>query len=138
MEINFKTHNGLCPYFTYDNTKFFIQDERQGNDWKYSLCSRNLEKQVYNFKTIEDAKEFLDNMNARLKEIYQSHEYWVDSIHIYKLTNQNNKNIKITVIYDFVQKSGWFDNYLDCLKWSKEYVAKLIKSEEPEQIQMLI
>ena len=137
MEITFKAENGHCPYFIYENTRFYIQDEKQSDQWEYSLCSMKLEKHVYNFKTIEEATEFLDNIKAHLEARFSASELWKTKTHIYSLQKDKN-NIKITERLDYKQESGWFDSYLDCLKWSKEYVAKIIKASEPEQLMMSI
>jgi hypothetical protein len=137
MDITFKAENGMCPYFIYNDTKFYIQDQRQGNEWKYCLCSFKLEDQVYNFEDIKKAKEFLESKEAVFKYSYSPGDFYTSRRYNFVI-KQNESKIKIIQRFNSEYESGWFDNYLDCLNWSKEYVAKTIKLSEPEQLMILI
>lgn len=138
MEINFKSKNGYCPYFLYKNIKFYIQDEKQDDDYKYSLCSVNTETESFIFDSKLGLKEFLESKDATFKYNFTDRDVYKNSKNLFITEKSDSGKIKVKSRFDFKQESGWFDNYSDCLKWSKEYVSKLIKASEPEQLAMSV
>jgi len=131
MQVNFKAHDGFCPYFEYENIKYFIQERKVDNDWKYTLCSRNTRKEIKSFADKKEAFEWLISIKAMYIDSFGELQLWRKINKIYIL----EKNI-VAVKDDFNEISEYFDNYAECLKFSKQYVTQKIKESEPEQLQI--
>ena len=60
MEVNFRAERGLCPYFIYGNTKFFIKDSRDTRGmWVYTLYSKSLKKELMQFENQQEAVAYI-------------------------------------------------------------------------------
>ena len=133
MEIAFRTEKGMCPRFCYGTTVFYIQDSKDyKGDWVYSLCFKENGEEVLKFETHDEAVDHV----RKLKSVKNT--YGTGNTLLFTSVNYN-----YIVVGNVVKKrktptplSGDFDSYLECLNFSKKYVADYIKEQEQEQISM--
>jgi hypothetical protein len=133
MNITFRAENGMCPRFCYDTTVFYIQDRRASTgDYLYSLWSKEDKEEIIKFETHDEACEYAKKIKGA------KCEYWSCNTRLYTSVNYN-----YIVVGNVVKKretptplSGEFDSYLECLNFSKKYVADHIKRQEPEQVSL--
>lgn len=134
MEINFRSENGLCPYFIYKDTKFFIRDTKEGNNYTYSLCLKNTKDITKHFESPKEAYAYVNSKN-----------------NIRKICEHDGKTLFSNYINEYIVDgdiinihcaaravSGDFDKYIDCLKFAKEYVENFIKAAEPQQLELSV
>lgn len=131
QDIKFSGKNGDCPYFIYENNRFFIKDEKVGEKWKYSLYVKNIEEHIINFKTHKEVIEYIKNID-KIKLITK---YGDKSLYETKGKNYivNKNEILIKDMAEFIALD--FDSYMECLKFAKKYVAEFIRKHE-RQISM--
>lgn len=128
QDIKFSGKNGDCPYFIYDDYKFFIQNSKVGNEWKYSLYMKDLKSDTLTFTTDKEALNYIKSID-KIKFVYSSefqNLQLYETIHKDYILNKNKINIKNKP--EFIALD--FDSYVDCLKFAKKYVAEFIKKHE--------
>ncbi len=134
MEINFRSECGLCPYFIYKDTKFFIRDTREGKDYVYSTYLKNLKTTTEHFNSHKEACTYVNSKN-NIRKICE-HD---GKILFTNYINEYIVNGDVVDIHCAARSvSGNFDKYIDCLNFSKEYVANFIKVAEPQQLELSI
>ncbi len=139
MEITFTNKNGMCPFFIHNDIKYYIQDTRDNHEdgYKYCLMKKKLDKETFGIKKIEDLQIFLDK--EKTKHVYSNFNGST------KLYGNKNHYFKVDygLLFHRVTKFhreefllGSYDSYLTCLNDSKEYIERIIKLSEPEQISL--
>ena len=132
MIVNFRTRDGLCPYFQYEDNIFHIQDEKIHNEYLYSLYhkKKNSEKVKY-FKSHEEAIKYANEEHKAsfiYKDEYKSLYSSITANYIIDPTGKTTIRQKPRCV------SKKFENYIDCLYYAKKYVENFIKEQEPQQI----
>jgi hypothetical protein len=136
MEITFKAHDGLCPYFIYGDIKFFIQDRKDtGGNWTYSLYSKSLKKEEV--KTFMSHKEALIYVNS-IKGVRKVGEHGGKMLFSNILSDYIINDKTVSVRRSARPLSGDFNKYSECLKFAKKYVADYIKMLEPRQLELIL
>lgn len=128
QDIKFSGKNGDCPYFIYDDYKFFIQDSKVGNKWKYSLYMKDLKSDTLTFATDKEALNYIKSID-KIKFVYSSefqNLQLYETIHKDYILNKNKINIKNKP--EFIALD--FDSYVECLKFGKKYVSEFIKKHD--------
>jgi hypothetical protein len=128
QDIKFSGKNGDCPYFIYDDYKFFIQDSKVGNEWKYSFYMKDLKSDTLTFATDKEALNYIKSID-KIKFVYSSefqNLQLYETIHKDYILNKNKINIKNKP--EFIALD--FDSYVECLKFGKKYVSEFIKKHD--------
>jgi hypothetical protein len=128
QDIKFSGKNGECPYFIYDDYKFFIQDSKVGNEWKYSLYMKDLRSDTLTFATDKEALNYIksiDKIKFVCSSEFQNLQLY-ETIHKDYILNKNKINIKNKP--EFIALD--FDSYVECLKFGKKYVSEFIKKHD--------
>ena len=126
QDIKFSGKNGDCPYFIYEDYKFFIQDSKVGSDWKYSLYMKDLKSDTLTFATDKEALNYIKSID-RIKYVCSSSNLSLyETIHKDYIINSNKINIKNKPEFIALE----FDSYVECLKFAKKYVAEFIRKHE--------
>lgn len=126
MTINFRANDGLCPYFETGNLRFYIQDHKQGGEYKFALMVKKTWRIV---KKSQHKGSWLCGVVERyLKKTKYKRSYALSYSYTVYETNNNMFYVKDKeLIIRPVEKllAGWFDSYHECLNYSK----KLIEDE---------
>lgn len=128
QDIKFSGKNGDCPYFIYDDYKFFIQDSKVGSEWKYSLYMKDLKSDTLTFATDKEALNYIksiDKIKFVCSSEFQNLQLY-ETIHKDYILNKNKINIKNKP--EFIALD--FDSYVECLKFGKKYVSEFIKKHD--------
>ena len=132
MNVNFRTRDGLCPYFEYEDNIFHIQDEKINNEYEYSLHHKKMHSEkVKNFKNLEEAIKYVTEEHKASFAYKYEDELLYSSITANYIIDPEGKT---TIREKSRCVSKKFVSYIDCLYYSKKYVANFIKEQEPQQI----
>lgn len=131
MKVTFRTENGCCPYFIWQDTMFYIQDRTDfKGHYTYALYCKSTEpEKVMEFSNKEEVRKYIQSNQLRIA--YSSGErcLYRDRLREYIVEGT-------TVIVKLKPKmlSDEFPKYLDCLEYAKQYVADYIGRQKPEQM----
>lgn len=133
MEIKFRAENGLCPYYIYKDTKFFIQDSKKSDGYTYSLHLKHLKVKIEVFEDNEAAIDYINEIKGiRFLGSFSDGHLYTDISRYYSV-----KGNKVIIRPTDAPISGSFDSYADCLNFAKKYVADFIREQEPEQLSLI-
>lgn len=144
MKIKFKRENGCCPYFIYNNYKYFIQDynvseKRNIFVYNYSLKAEKIEEpKTIKFKDFNSAKRHvLEKLKNERYEVWncscQDEIGYNTGEFLYAIISNV---LTIRRMPDMI--ADGFDNYIDCLKYSKKFLSEKIVNESNMQIKFEI
>lgn len=126
QDIRFSGTNGDCPYFKYDDYKFFISDGKVGNEWKYSFYMKDTKSDHLTFEDVKKAKEYVLSINrVRFVCTYGDLSMYETMHKEYVISGK-----KVTIKNKPEIIAIEFDKYVDCLKFAKKYVTEFIKKRE--------
>lgn len=130
IDVKFTREDGCCPYFLYENVKFYIQDTRDYKDeFVYQLYSKNLNSEYVSFCSTEEVDAYLKTVKG-LKFVIRT-----DRAALYQTASYYYRVMgKILCKYETpTPLGGSYESYIDCLEFSKKYVLDYIKADSFEQ-----
>ncbi len=134
-KINFRHENGYCPYFTHNETKYYIQDRKVDDVWRYQLRSAPNKAHKETFPDEQSARAYVQWKTQDNKHT----EEHVNGGTIYKFKGSTLfHNGKVVVErQDPVELTGWHTSYSECLSESKKIVQRVMDQEESAQLSFL-
>lgn len=134
--ITFKAENGMCPYFMYDGTLYYILEEKNRSSWidgdhTYELRSRKQMVKVTEYKTAKEIDEVIKGIGAYLYITHFADRAYKKGQKLYCVSG-----LTITERYDYESLSGQFETYAECLEFSKKYIQNIIDEIEGKQTKL--
>ena len=112
---------------------FYIYDSKDyKGDYAYALCMKRLWRKEKSFSNQNEAIKHVNSIEG-IKFIceYDGQILYEDKFNDYWIDNN-----LVTIRSSDQQITGDFKNYSDCLDYSKKYIEKFIRENEPQQISM--
>ena len=129
-DIKFNSENGSCPYFVHEDYRFFIQDNKVGNKWRYSLYVKDMKSDNLVFADKKEATKYVMSIKG-IKFVCQSQDLSLyETINKDYIINKNKVNIKNKP--EFVALD--FDSFLECLNFAKKYVEEFIRKNDRQMM----
>ncbi|HEY5555892.1 hypothetical protein [Acetobacterium sp.] len=126
--INFKRHDGLCPYFDYEGIRFYIQDH-----WRDGICRGPLQYTLFKTLPFRKVKKSI-NPRIAVSRFLKGKKYSSDfDIYRYQglLIGIRQAEGKIIIIPEEDEKiAGPFNDYKKCLEFSKKFIQDYIEKYE--------
>jgi putative transposase len=84
---------------------------------------------------VKKLEKRLRRLQCKISKKYELNKEGRKFVKTSNIIKQKSKtDIKIIEWRNSEYESGWFDSYIDCLKYAKKHVMKVIKETEPEQV----
>lgn len=130
--VAFVAKDGMCPRFEAPNGEIYlIQDKKVGADYQYALQVKRYKPEKKTFLTKEECDAYIANKTDRRH--YSVARYEGKTGYFLSWATLVCEGLTVTILYAPDVISEWFESYVDCLQYAKEYVLTRLEQMEKEQ-----